>query len=350
MAIVQPPASSSLPDAQRHACPLAGNGGHRAVKVLITGASGFIGGAFLRRFAADPRVSLYGTGRRTLQDLPPGASYQALPLDQLQTLDFDPDVVIHAAGRASPWGSAAQYYRDNIETTRQVIAFCHARQLPRLIFISTAAVYYRFAHQYHLAEHAAVEQSFTSEYGRSKYLAEQLVNDYAGEKTIFRPCAVFGAGDALLLPPLLEAARKKRLVNLRSEHPAQAEIMHVTTLCDYLMLAAMSSHLKPCYNISAANPLATQALLQTVLNHFDLPVPTRTLSVATALRIAAVLEWLWRRLPPGGEPPITRFGVGVFGYSATLDVSLMLEDFGAPRVPFPVSLTRFLQDYKAQRR
>lgn len=319
------------------------------MKILLTGASGFIAGAFLRRFADDPQISLYGVGRRPQSDFPSSVYYRACPLDQLQTLDVEPDVVIHAGGRASPWGTRQEYARDNVQTTRQVIDFCYSRQSPRLILLSTAAVYYRFAHQYRLAETTSVGPEFTSEYARSKFLAEQHVQAYAGEKTIFRPCAVFGPGDALLFPPLLEAARKKRLVNLYSEHPAQADIMHIDTLCDYLMLAATATQLRPCYNISAAQPVVIQDLLHDILRQCALPVPTRALSVTNARRFAALLEGVWRTLPLTGEPPITQFGIGVFGYSSTLDVSLMLADFGAPRRTFMQSLKQFLQDEKVQR-
>lgn len=118
-----------------------------AVKIMVTGASGFIGGAFIRRFANTDGVSLCGVGRREHVELPASVEYYALELDQLHTLDVVPDVVIHAAGRTSPRGSEHDYYRDNVETTRHVIDFCRHRGFPRLIFISSAAVYYRFAHQ-----------------------------------------------------------------------------------------------------------------------------------------------------------------------------------------------------------
>lgn len=318
------------------------------MKILLTGASGFIGSTFLRRFAAEPRLSLYGVGRRPVDDFPSQVRYQALPLDRLESLDIEPDVVIHAAGRASPWGTDREYYRDNVQSTQQTLAFCRTRQHPRFIFLSTAAVYYRFAHQFQLAENTPVGPGFTSKYARSKFLAEREVNDYCGEKTIFRPCGVFGPGDNILFPPLLTAARQKRLVNLRSDAPAQAEIIHVDSLCEYLMQAATVPRLKPCYNISAAYPLPVEALLHDVLRQLDLPLPGRAMSVDSARRIAGVLEAVWRIFPLKGEPPVTRFGIGVFGYSATLDVSRMLTDFGPPDSPLLPALHQFLQDYKAR--
>ena len=325
--------------------------GSVAVKILITGASGFIGSAFLRRFADNSDLELCGVGRRQLNNLPPTVRYHALPLAQLAQLDFTPDVVIHAAGRTSPWGSSQDYTRDNVETTRQVINFCTQRSLPRLILLSSAAVYYRFAHRFSLCESETIGPGFTGEYGRSKYQAEELVRTYRGVKTVLRPCAVFGEGDRLLFPPLLAAARKRQLVRLQHDTTlVQTDIMPVDMLCDYLLRAARHPQLRGCYNISAGHPMETASLLDEVLRQLGLPLPEKTVKLATALRVAGAMEWLWRWLPLAGEPPITRFGVAVFGYTSTLDVTAMREDFGPPDQDVRRSLEDFLQHYRTVNR
>lgn len=317
------------------------------MKILVTGASGFIGSSFLRRFAGHADLEIYGVGRRLMNDFPASICYQTLPLDQLTQLNFTPDVIIHAAGRTSPWASTQQYQQDNVETTQQVIDFCNQCGLPRLIFLSSAAVYYRFEHQLNLQESQELGTTFTNEYGRSKYQAEQLIRAYQGEKTIFRPCAVFGTGDQLLLPPLFAAAQKNQLVRLKNKvMAAQADIMPIEMLCDYLLRAAYHPHLKSCYNISAGQPVATEQFLDQVLSQLGLPLPVRTIKLSTAMRFAELLEWLWRWLPLSGEPPITRFGIGVFGYTCTLDVAAMYEDFGKPKEDLHQCLQAFLQHYR----
>ncbi len=317
------------------------------IKILITGATGFIGRSFLSRFASNKNCELYGIGRRQPEDLPKPIHYRALALNQLKQLDFVPDVVIHSAGRASPWGTEAEYYRDNVISTQEVIDFCRQRKFPRLVLLSSAAVYYQFAHQFSLAETSAVGPDFINRYAQSKYLAEQLVEQYEGEKSIFRPCGVFGQGEKLLFPPLLAAAKKRQLVRLRSTTElAQTDLMHIDTLCDYLMAVALHPQPKLVYNISANEPIVIEQLLDSVLTTLDLPLPQKTLSLNRALGFASVIEYLWRWLPLRGDPPITRFGIATFGYSSTLDVSQMILDFGPPKNVFAHHLSDFLSQYK----
>lgn len=319
------------------------------IKIVITGASGFIGQAFLCRFAADPELELYGVGRRPLLQNLSGIRYSQLELADLNTLDFTPDVVIHAAGKAGPWGRCGEYWRDNVLTTERVINFCQQREAPRLIYLSTAAVYYRYQHQLGLTEQETIGPDFANEYARSKYLAEQKIQAYQGEKTILRPCAVFGAGDKLLFPPLLEAAGKKQLPLLTStDMPAFGDIMPVETLCDYMRRAVTLPQLRSVYNLSNAEPVAINAFLQEVLKRFNLPAAKKQISVGQLMLIARLVEGGYRLLGINKPPPITRFGVGVFGYSKTLDVNAALTDFGPPSCSLSAGLDALVQHYSEQ--
>ena len=85
-----------------------------------------------------------------------------------------------------------------------------------------------------------------------------------------------------------------------------------------------------------------------LLAELDLPKPRRSVRVKTALRAATALEAIWRVLRLGGEPPATRFGVGVFAYSKTFDPSRTLADLGPPSVSMDEGVRRFIQWQRAQ--
>ena len=314
------------------------------MRILVTGASGFIGGALLRRLAALPQVQALGVGRRPLDR----TDYVQADLRQPLHLPFRPDVVVHAAALAAPWASAAQYRQHNVDATAQVIAFCQANGLPRLLHLSTTAVFYRAAHQYDLDEDSPIGPAFLNDYARSKAAAEALVSAYPGPHCILRPRAVFGPGDTLLMPRLLHAARRGALPRLVSAGgPPLIDLIHIDTLVEYLLRAIQAPRLAPAYNLTNAQPVDLQALLQRLLAALQLPPLGRRLPTGLALAGAGALEGVWRLLRLRGEPPITRFGVAAFAYSKTFNPQRMLADLGPPLLGMETAIERLIHEQRA---
>ena len=76
----------------------------------------------------------------------------------------------------------------------------------------------------------------------------------------------------------------------------------------------------------------------------------RRVSVGTAMIVATLLEGAWSLLRLSGEPPITRFGVGVFAWSKTFDVSKALADLGSPSVALEDGIDAFVRWWLEQER
>ncbi|MCC7054626.1 MAG: NAD-dependent epimerase/dehydratase family protein [Gemmatimonadaceae bacterium] len=299
----------------------------------------------MRRFADRKDLHLTGLGRREC-NLP---RYHRVDL----TLPFDlpdtPDVVIHAAARASPWGTPAEFDRQNVRATQHVIDFCRRRGHPRLIYVSSSSVFYRNAHQHALTESSPIGPTFVNEYAATKYRGEELLRGYEGESVVLRPRAVFGPGDTVLFPRVLAAARKGVLPLLvGSSEVVVGDLIFIDVLCDYLLQAATAMAISGSYNLTNAEPVPLQALLLDVLAQLGVRAPRRRLHISTAMRAAGALEWLFRALPLPGEPPLTRFGVGVFAYSKTFDVARALADLGKPGVGLREGVSRFVAWQRAQ--
>lgn len=315
------------------------------MKLLVTGASGFVGGALLRACAGRPDLTTLGVARRP-QARP---DYRQVDLSRPFTLDFRPDAVVHAAALASPWGSAADYERHNVEATRQVLAFCEANGRPRLVYVSSSSVFYRHEHQLGLTEESPIGPHFVNRYAATKYAGERLVDAYRGEHVIVRPRAVFGPGDTVLFPRVLTAAKKGRLPDLVGDGPpAVGDLIYIDVLVDVLLAAATRRLPHTAYNVTNAEPVVLRELLHTVLQRLGIAPPRRRVHVATALRAAAVTEWVYRLLRLRSEPPITRFGVSVFAYSKTFDVARQLADFGRPAVSIDQGVEHFVAWQLAQ--
>ena len=325
------------------------------MKVLVTGASGFVGGAFARRFGSVPGLEIHGVARRAT-DLP---RYHRRDLSRPFALELRPDVVLHAAALASPWGSPAAFERHVVEATRRVVDFCEScgessrggpsrgrprDGRPRLIHVSSTSVFYTEGHQHDLTEDSPIGPRFLNRYAAAKAASERVVAGYSGEAVVVRPRAVFGPGDTVLFPRVLRAARLGRLPLFSgTTETVIADLVGIETLCDYLLAVARHPSPAPAYNLTNAEPVALEALLLDVLDRLELPRPTRRVPVSRALAAASALErlWRWTRLP--GEPPATRFGVATMAFSKTFDVSRQLEDLGPPSVSLADGIERFVR-------
>ncbi|WP_445765991.1 NAD-dependent epimerase/dehydratase family protein [Rheinheimera sp.] len=308
--------------------------------ILVTGASGFVGGAFMRRFGQRPDLCLHGVARRYM----PWPNYTQLDLSRDITLNFRPDVVIHAAAHVSPWGSAGQYHQQNVKATQNLIRFCQQQHYPKLVYLSSSSVFYRDEPQFNLTEDSAIGPEFINDYSASKYAAELCVQEYEGNSVILRPRAIFGPGDTVLFPRILAAAKKGRLPMFDSSGPAAiGDLIYIDTLCDYILSAALRTDISGAYNLTNAEPVEFQSLLRTVLQRLGMPAPKRRLNVNTAMRLAAVLEWLYRTLRIAKEPPLTKYGVSVLTHSKTFDVSRMLADLGPPSVSIAEGIEQFIR-------
>ena len=305
--------------------------------MLITGISGFVGGHLFDRFRG-MGWSVTGLGRRPLVDPSYVVHDLAEPLDgAFGTFD----VVVHAAARASPWGRRRDFERQNVLATKHVIDHCLAHGQPKLVFISSSSVFYRDGHQLKITEETPLPERAVNDYAATKRVAEEIVARYPGEWVILRPRAVFGPRDTVLLPRILEAARAGRLPLLVSaDGPAVGDLIYIDNLVDCIVRAAESNDIRGCYNLTNNEPVAIQEFLFDLFRRLDLPLPRRRVSVRKAMAAAGALELVHRWFLPSKEPPITRFGIHVFAYSKTFDVSKMLAAMGSPRVPLAEGLER----------
>lgn len=313
------------------------------MNALITGASGFVGGAVWRQ-ARDRHWKTLALGRRPLV----ADDYRVVDLSSPFDLDFAPDVVIHAAARSSPWGSRRAYEAQCVATTRHVLDFCATHGRPHLIHVSSAAVLYENQHQLGLREESPLADPPINEYARAKSRSEELVRAYEGAWCIVRPRAVFGPGDPVVFPRILRALERGRLPLFLSDRPVMADLIFIDTLAEYILRCA-EKRASGIYHLSQGEPVEIQAFIRRICSELGLTPPQRRVSTEQALRFARLLEGLHRMLPFLGEPAVTAFGVSVFAHSKTLDVSRALRDLGAPAVSLEEGFRRFIAWQRCQR-
>lgn len=315
------------------------------MKLLLTGASGFVGGRFMQRHRGTPGLELLGVGRRAL-DAP---DYRAVDLSRPFELAYSPEVVIHAAALASPFAPRREYLRHNVEATANVIDWCRRHGRPKLIYVSSSSVHYQPRDQLGIREDDPIGPRFANTYAETKAAGEALVRGYEGEWAILRPRAVFGPGDTVLFPRLLAAARRGKLPKIvRDGPPAVGDLISVDALVDYMLRAAQRPEAVGAFNLSHGEPVEMQAFVAETFRRLGLPPPQREVPYRLARLAAHAAELAWTVLPLRGEPPVTRFGVDVLAFSKTFDITRARAVLGPPSQTLAEGMDAFIDWQRRQ--
>ena len=314
------------------------------MKVLVTGATGFLGGALVRRLVQQG-IDVVATGRneRALAALPLAAPLR-FAWDLAHPYDGDAasgiTAVVHCAALSSAWGRQQDFREGNVEGTRHALALAARLGAEHFVQISTPAVYFRFEDQIDVPEDMPLPPP-VNDYAATKAEADALVEASGLPATILRPRGIYGRGDTALLPRLLKAARSGPLPRFRGG-AARTDITHVDDVVDAIGAALQVGPTAQCrtFNISGGEALPIATVVERACAATGTAVRWRDLPVGPTLAAVRLNEWL-HRLRRGAEPKITAYGLGIFAFTQTLDISRARDELGwAPQVPFAEGLAR----------
>ncbi|MBZ9751929.1 NAD(P)-dependent oxidoreductase [Deinococcus sp. HMF7604] len=299
------------------------------MNVLVTGATGFLGGAVARRLVAAGH-EVRGLGR----DAARGAELQAagvtfVPADlrgaDWGTLLRGTEAVVHAAARSTLWGRWADFQADNIRPSGELARACAAAGA-RLVHVSTPSVYNATGLTRQVREDTPLGPHFDSLYARSKWLAEEAVRAALPDATVLRPRGIYGVGDTSLVPRLARALKTGRLPRLtRAE--VWTELTHVRNVVQAAELA-LARPAPGVFNVTDGQAVPLWATVDRLADALALPRPARYVPARLVEGAAHLLELGARLHPARPEPPLTASGVRLLTRPMTLDLTRARERLG----------------------
>jgi nucleoside-diphosphate-sugar epimerase len=319
------------------------------MRILVTGASGFIGSHVVRHLHSRGH-DVVATGRDAqrlseFSDIRCSVVSADLSADPIESLTAGCDAIVHCAARASPWGEVAQFRRDNVLATERLIVSARAaKTVSRFVFVSSPSIYFKWEDQFNRDETFAPPDSWPTNYAETKWLAECAVREAADlGPIILRPRAVFGPRDNAIVPRLVAVARRG-FFPLPGGGRAWTDVTYVENVCIAVALALQSSReVEGCaFNITNGEPIQFRDLLVRLFGALDiktrfLPIPRRL-----AVALARFSERIALAIPGKPEPKLTTYGVGLLGYSQTLCIDAARACLGyRPAVSLNLGLQRF---------
>lgn len=171
------------------------------MKVLLTGASGFVGKCIFERISQHYEV--VGLGRRMPNNWP--GDFIEIPLESLATKSIDltkVDTVIHAAARTHVMSDnihhlLAEYRRTNTLGTVELAKQAAEQGVKRFIFISTIKVNGESTYRggsFLFNDKRNPEDEYAQSKAEAEILLEELANKTEMEVVIIRPPLIYGPG------------------------------------------------------------------------------------------------------------------------------------------------------------
>lgn len=322
--------------------------------ILITGASGFIGGRAAERLSARGyHVVTCGRGASRPRTLVSSEiEYRRADFSNVngirKILD-DVDAVLHCAGKAGAWGTYQDYYDSNVVLTERLLAAAGQSGVRRFINISSPSIYFDYKNLFRLTEDY-LPRRFSNAYAETKYLAERAVRaahrqDF--ETISLRPRGVIGAGDTNWLPRIIEM-RKAGALKQVGRGTNIVNFTSVSNLLDAieLTLSASGHSMGETYNIHNGSDESFWEVVEKALSAAGLDARRRRVPLLFALGAARLNEKWHRWRGSKNEPELLPIKVGVSAYSLTMDISKARRKLGyQPKQTTDEALAEFARWY-----
>jgi len=290
--------------------PAQALGGRRPDRVLLTGASGFVGREVLKQLLAKGHEVVAVARRLRGDDALPGVIQVAADItgDGWQRWCLGCSAAIHLVGiiRETP-RSGATFARAHQLAAARVVRACQEMGIARLLHMSTLGA----------------KQIGPTPYLRSKWEGEQEVRRSNLHWTIFRPSVIFGPGDGLS-GVLAAALRRFPVFPVFGDGRYRLQPVAVDEVARRLVGAlGLSATVGETYELGGPEAISYDELLRRTAAAVGVHRPLVHLPLALSRALVSLLQLL-------PDAPITRDELTMLLASTPCDDPAATLIFGAP--------------------
>jgi len=280
------------------------------MRVLVTGASGMLGGAVARSLAQRGDDVVLMQRRPSRLDLPERL-VDLRDRDAVQSALRGMDGVIHLAAKVNVVGPWADYVAVNVDGTRTLLEAARDAGVGRFVQVSSPSVAHAGRSLVAAPAGPADPASARGSYSRSKAMAEQLALAAHGPGfavIAVRPHLVWGPGDTQLVARIVERGRTRRLA-LVGRGTSLIDTTYVDNAADALVAALDEAESAggTAYVVSNGEPRPIAEILTAICTAAGVPGPRFTVPFPLAWAAGAAVESIWSWRGRETDPPITRF-------------------------------------------
>lgn len=361
-----PTATSSAPDAtnatQRAEVGSTATEGELTGKgrtVLVTGASGMLGGEVARTLLEKGwRVRVFQRGHATV------ANREGV--DEVLGSVTDPDAVakalegvddvVHLAAKVSFAGDWGDFVHVNVTGTRVLLCCAQEAGVQNVVFVSSPSVAHAGTSIEGVGAEPANPRTARGHYARSKAAAELLALETDGrglQVAAIRPHIVWGPGDTQLVERIVDRAAAGRLPNLD----------HGAAMIDTTYIDNASEAIARCLEridvthgkalvVTNGEPRPVGELVARMCAAAGVDAPTRSVPGKAARIAGKVIEKVWPYIPAklrghDSEPPMTEFLAEQMSTAHWFDQKETRELLDwTPSVTIDQGMERLAQHYK----
>jgi nucleoside-diphosphate-sugar epimerase len=305
---------------------------------FVTGGSGFIGGALVRRLVADGWTVRALARSDASADAVRERGAEPVRGELADTASMAAgatgcEVAFHAAAHLGDWGRREDFERGNVAGTRNALAAARQAGVRRFVHVGTEAALLAGDPLVEVDERAPLRFDSPALYSSTKARAEEAVieaNRNGLETVVVRPRFVWGRGDTTLLPAMAEMVRTGRFAWVGGGRQLTSTT-HVDNAVEGLMLGAQRGAPGGVYFVTDGRPVVFRDFVTRLIETQGVTPTGRSIPVPVAKLVAAMGETACRLLgrrshPP--RPPLTRLAVWLSALETTIDITRARTELG----------------------